>query len=160
MGAPYGKICSKVEDAFEGVITALVGLELSGVQILKGFQGTATKTVPRIHIVASSATAEMFGDLFTGNWTVEVTVALISQYKDTTRSTRENMSSSLFDMLLRQDIEDLLNNRGGVQDFHAYGGAQGAGMGYAPQQILREPLDHGFIETLTGTLYCRPSTGE
>ena len=160
MAAPYGKICSKVEDAFEGVISALVGLELTGVQIVKGFQGTATLTMPRLHIVASSANAEMYGDLFTGNWVVEVTVALVSQYKDTTRESRENMSSALFDMLLRSDIEDQLNNRGGVVDFHAYGGAQGAGMGYAPQQILREPLDHGFIETLTGTLRCRPSTGE
>jgi len=160
MGAPYGKICSKVEDAFEGVITNLVGTELSDVQVVKGFQGTATLTVPRIHIVASSATAEMFGDLFTGNWVVEVTVALVSQYKDTTRAARENMSAALFDMLLRQDIEELLNNRSGVQDFHAYGGAQGAGMGYSPQQIQREPLDHGYMETLTGTLYCRPSTGE
>ena len=160
MGAPYGKICSKVEDAFEGVISALVGTELSGVQIVKGFQGAVKLDVPRIHIIASSATAEQFADLFTGNWTVEVTVALVSHYSDETRAVREGKSAALFDMLLRQDIEDLLNNRGGVSDFHAYGGDQGAGMGYMPQQILREPIEHGFIETLTGTLRCRPSTGE
>ena len=160
MGAPYGKICSKVEDAFAGVIEALAGTELSGVTIFKGFQGDTRLTVPRIHVVASSATAEMFGDLFTGNWTVEVTVALVTHYKDESRATRENRSAALFDMLLRQDIEEQLNNRGGVTDFHAYGGDQGAGMGYMPQQIQREPLDHSYMETLTGTLYCRPSTGE
>jgi len=158
MGAPYGKICSKVEDAFEGVINALIGSELSGVTIFKGFQGAAELTVPRIHIVASSATAEVIGDLFTGNWRVEVTVALVSQYQDTDRDTRESMSAALFDMLLRQDIEHQLNNRGGVQDFAAFGGEQGEGEGYMPQQITREPLDHGFIETLTGTLYCMPRT--
>ena len=158
MGAPYGKICSKVEDAFGGVIAALQGVNTGGVQLVKGFQGDTVLTVPRIHVICDSAAAEVIGDHFTGNWTVDVAIALVTQYKDTARAARETMSAELFDMVLRNDIEDKLNNQGGAVDFHAYGGAEGEGEGFIPTSIMRDPVDHSFVEMLTGTLYCRPSS--
>jgi len=159
MGSPFGKICSKTEDAFGSLIESMQGVKTNGVQVVKGFQGTTTLTVPRIEVRCPKASAEpeTYGDTFTGNWVCDVVIVMVTNYKDTTRDDRENLSGELFDMILQSNVEGKLNNQS-VPDFHAYGGEEGEGEGFMPMAIMRDPAEHNFVEMLTGTLRCRPQS--
>jgi len=157
MGAPYGKIRTKAEDAFEAVIEALAGPNLTGVAIFKSFQGSASLVVPRIQILCPRAEAKMMGDLFTGNYVCDMVLSVVTHYKDHTRDQREDMMAELADMVLRQDIEDRLNNTD-VPDFKVFGGDEGAGNGVTVQEVTGEPVDKSFVDSLLIQVYCKPQS--
>jgi len=156
MGAPYGNIEEKVEDAFKAVIEAQFADNLAGVQFVTGFSAVE-KTVPRVEVYCPRAVPEYEGDIFLGNWRVEVAVVVVTNYGDTSRDERKGMAGELFDAILDSEFIGWLNIAA-VPDFHAYGGVEGEGEGFTPVEVTREPVDHSFVRALMGTLYCRPST--
>ena len=159
MGAPWNNINRKTEDAFKAVIQAQFAQHLSGLQVVTGHEFAELES-ERIEIRCPTAEPETYADRFTGNWRVTVAIALVTNMEDKTRTNRKDMTGELFDAILDDELISWLNNQSGVPDFHAFGGNEGQGEGFELQSVSSDALDHSFIEVLTGTLYCKPSTGE
>lgn len=154
---PYSQVDRKVEDAVKSLIDEFAGENLDGATTYAGADATEM-TIPRVQIVATQATPEVQEDYITGNWTVEVTVALVTNYADTSRADRAAAAGELFDIFFRTDLIAQLNSRP-VADLTFYGGAQGAGEAFVPTSITTETIDHNYINAMTCTFYVRPSAG-
>ena len=160
MAPPYGDVCRKAEDALAAIVRAYVDAHLSDVQVVTGTQGITETAVPRVWLLATSAEPENIEDLiFTGNWFVNLQVAVVTNYVDDTRATRELRAAELFDIILQPDLAELINNEADVTDFHAYGRGQNQlQRGMVVGSVDRSTDGNRFIETLSVQLYCRPST--
>lgn len=155
----YSQIKRKCEDAFASVISDRRGTYLSGVSIVKGMSGEEFPKKTYIHCVCLSADPEVFesGDI-TGNWFCDMAVGIVSFYtKD--RNTRANQESAVFDILMRSDLVNMLN-QADVEGFHAIGDAPGKkGQTWMPGAVETQQILGGdFGEFMTGRLYCRPTT--
>lgn len=153
--AGYSQIKTKVEAAFDALIATTTGLE--SVTIYRRHSGTDVKG-RRIEVICETATPEIEGDLYTGNWTCEVSIALYD-HVTVDYATRTAFENLLFDALMQDDVVATLN-ASGVSDFTVYGGSAGAGngAGWMPGPVRSEIGEGGVLrEIMTGTLYCRPS---
>jgi len=159
MAHPYSQIKRKVEDAFAELISDRQDDNLAGVVIFKGLSYVTELTAPRVEVLADVAAPEIIGEKVTGNYRVQVRIALVQNYKDEIRASRALKDSELFDILYLQDIEIQLNNTD-VPDFHAYGGDIGEGEGWEPGQVTTLIDGHEVKEELVGVIYCRPSSLE
>jgi hypothetical protein len=147
----------KAEDACESIVRRYLSDNLNGFKIYKGFDGSELAR-NRIHIVCDRATPEQMADTPTGNWFCHMRFAVVTNYEDKTRTQRENAAGELFDMFLDQEsLATLMNNLTDVPDFYVYGGKQGEGDSFAPEEISSATMGHEYIKTLSGVLYCRPS---
>ena len=157
MAEVYHQIKRKAEDAFSVVISAHASTYNTSTTVFKGMSQTELST-PRIEVICERATPEVLTDIPTGNWFCEMRVSIVGHYADKTRAERVLMECEVFDVLMRDDLITLLNNAD-VDDFHVYGGGEGAGEGWMPGPIETGMLGTGEIaESMSGTLYCRPST--
>jgi hypothetical protein len=125
MARQYTAIKRKTEDAIESLINKFKGTSLSGVTFYKGFDFTNALNTPRLEIVCSKAEPEIVGDEVTGNWTCEVSVAITSNYKDTSRSVHEKRIGVVEDVFMRPDVPELVNNLSTIQNYTIFGGIYG-----------------------------------
>ena len=155
--AAYSQVKRKAEDGFEAIITNLQGAALSGVPIYKGMD-VEELTGTRIEILCERALPEVLSDTITGNYRCEVEIRLVAHYKDKTRAQRTAMEDELFDICMRDDIADQINNAG-ILDFWVYGGGgPGAGESWEPEAVESGVLGTGVrAESISGVLYCRPA---
>jgi len=160
MGAPFNRICGKLEEALEDVLLAEKDVNLSGVQIVTGFTGDVKLTIPRVHILCPRAEPELIEEvIFTGNWWVDFEITVFTSYKDDSRATQGKRAAELFDVILQPDLPVKMNNLGEVEDFHAYGTGQNqTEPGLIPLEIIRDTIDSAYFEQLSGKQYCRPRT--
>lgn len=154
----YSQIKRKAEDAFASVIEERRSTHLSGLDIVLGLGGVKLPETTYIQVTCPKADPETFpGGQVTGNYHCEMEIGLVSFYT-TDRDTRADQESELFDIMMREDIIDLLN-QSGVSNFFAIGAEPGTTMNdWVPGQFETLPTMRGdFGEFMTGTLYCRPS---
>lgn len=119
MGAPYHKAMRKIEDAVEAVIKSLRDTFLSGVTFFKGVSGSEL-SVPRVEVVANEADPEHFGEHYTGNFRVTLTIAVVEDKGDAARATLAEHCGAVEDAIMRDDFEELANNASGVTDFKMF----------------------------------------
>jgi len=154
----YGQIDRKAEDAFAGFIDVRRGTLLADIQIVKGFD-VLEKATERIEIVCARCRMDLADevDFNIGNYFCDIDIAYVRHYKSA-RTASEQKKGKLFDLLLRDDIVEQLNNAG-VRNFHALGGVIGEGPSWQVNQIENQILVGDEVQsTLSGTLYCQPST--
>lgn len=102
-------ICRKTEVILESYLTALVQASIPSIQVLRRFDPT-TQTQPVLKIVASRATFEGADwEYQTGNAIVDVTITLLSNYKDTDAEAHDECMGVVIDNLLASDITAQLN---------------------------------------------------
>jgi len=154
MAAPFHFIKRKVEDGFAAVLTFLAGSNLSGVALVKGLAGSALST-PRVEIIAHTATPEIIGDTVTGNWMVELTVNVITEYSDTTRAVHASNCGYVEDVIMRDDIPSQINTTGEVTDFTVFNGAMGWLPGASTDLVNG---DDEYMSQYDVTVYCAPTT--
>jgi len=148
MTAPNHSIKRKSEDAVAGIINSLKPSgTLTGVTAFKGFSGSDL-SVPRYEVVAAEAEAEVFGVTITGNWTVTIRVAMISNANDDARSTHQANAATIEDVLMRDDVVSQLNSQS-IGDFTAFLWHPDSGT---------DTVDGDTFKTeISGTLYAMPS---
>ena len=154
----YSQVKRKAEDAFGSVIEARRGTYLSGVSVVKGLSGEELPTGGYIQVLCEKADPEVFGGgQVTGNWYCDMVIGMVGHYI-TARDTRSNQESELFDILMRDDLINLLN-QSSVSNFYAIGASAGTTANdWVPGAVeTRQILGSDFGEFMTGRLYCRPS---
>ena len=125
MARQYTAIKRKTEDAVEALINKFKGTKLSGVTFYKGFDFSQELKTPRLEILAPKAVPEVIADTVTGNWTVDLTVSIVSYYKDTNRATHEKRIGVIEDIFMRPDVADLINNLSSVTNYTVFSGVYG-----------------------------------
>lgn len=158
MSAPFNQIKRKIEDGCKLLIQARARADLKALPIFVGKDSTEL-TSPRIEIYAAIATAEVFADTVTGNWMVEIAISMVTNYKDTSREVRTLLEAEMIDIFLDDEFVKTINTIDGPE-FTIHGGDGGAGEGIGFDEPVIESFvngEHEHMETLTGTIYCRPS---
>ena len=120
--APYSYIKRKCEDAVELLLNLLCANELAGVAIFKGNSNTEL-TTPRVEVVAHTATPEIIGNTVTGNWHVNLTIALFDHWADAVRDVHSQRLGAIEDMVMRNDLKTQLASSS--IDFTLFGGVEG-----------------------------------
>jgi len=125
MARQYTAIKRKTEDAIEALINKFKGTKLSGVTFYKGFDFTKALNTPRLEIVCAKATPEVLADEVTGNWECECTAAIVTNYKDTSRSAHEKYIGCIEDIFMRPDVPELINNLTTITEYTVFSGVYG-----------------------------------
>lgn len=125
MARQYTAIKRKTEDAIEALINKFKGAKLNGVTFYKGFDFTQELKTPRLEILATKATPEVIADTVTGNWMVELSVSIVSYYKDTARNAHEKRIGVVEDIFMRPDVPDLVNNLSTITNYTIFNGVYG-----------------------------------
>lgn len=148
MSTFYHSINFKVEDAFEGIIKALRGSELSSVTFFKG--GSADDVVcDRIEITCD-ATPEIIGATVTGNFDCHVSVAVITNPGDNTRDEHKRRVAVVGDILFRDDVlTQIAALNPAIADLTV--------QQWLPGPISGAPIGGEYATTFTGELRCWPS---
>lgn len=148
MSTFYHSVNFKVEDAFEGIIKALRGSELANVTFYKG--GSADDVVcDRIEITCD-ADPEIIGSTVTGNYTCQVSIAVITNPADNTRAEHQRRVSVVGDILFRDDVlEQIAALNPAVADFTV--------QQWLPSRVSGAPIGGEYATTFTGELRCWPS---
>lgn len=148
MSTFFHAVTFKVEDAFEGIIKALMGSELSAVTFYKG--GSADDVVcDRIEITCD-ADPEIIGSTVTGNFTCRVSVAVITNPGDNTRAEHQRRVAVVGDILFRDDVlEQIAALNPAVENLTV--------QQWLPGPISGLPIGGEYATTFTGELRCWPS---
>jgi len=148
MSTFYHNILGKVEDAFEGIIKALRGSELSTVTFYKG--GSADDVVcDRIEITCD-ADPEIVGATVTGNYTCQVSIAVITNPGDNTRAEHQRRVAVVGDILFRDDVlAQIAALNPAVADLTV--------QQWFPGRVSGAPIGGEYATTFTGELRCWPS---
>lgn len=148
MSVFYHNIIGKVEDAFEGIIEALRGSELSAVTFYKG--GSVDDVVcDRIEITCD-ADPEIIGETVTGNYTCQVSVAVITNPGDNTRAEHQKRVAVVGDILFRDDVlTQIAALNPAVADLTV--------QQWLPGRVSGSPIGGEYATTFTGELRCWPS---
>jgi hypothetical protein len=148
MSTQYHSILAKVEDAFEGLIKALRGSELSTVTFYKG--GSPDDVIcDRIEITCD-ADPEIIGVTVTGNFTCRVSVAVITNPGDNTRAEHVKRVGVVGDILFRDDVlEQIAALSPAVENLTV--------QQWFPGLISGAPIGGEYATTFTGELRCWPS---
>lgn len=162
MSAPYHRAKRKTEDAVELVLQRLGGAALasSAVAYSKGFGRTAL-TVPRIEIIAAQADPEEFEGLYTGNFLVDLSIAVVSHCDDETRAQHDALCGAVEDVIFNAQIEAALNACS-VADYTVFENGQGdqggeARSGWFPGQSQDLVSESEMMSRYAVKVYCRPS---
>ena len=153
----HNKLPSKIEDGYIEMINARKSQYLVGVTGYAGFESSELDT-PRYHVIVERMEPEIIEEnIVTGNWRVELTIAIVTHYKDESREQRSNRAGELFDIVLNPLSLEEINNI--LMDAHIYGGAQGQlGQDITPIDVTRTVEEHLFVETVRLELYARAAT--
>jgi hypothetical protein len=155
MGAPYHTVMKKAESAVLDLITRLdTGNDLDALQTALGFQVVELQK-SRIEIFAVRATPESVGQMpdgsmFTGNFEVEIVVAVVANKGDTNRTQIGNWCGYVEDILMRNDVEEQIA-MGDVQDFTIFK------PGWRPGDCRRMVSASELRQEYDITIYCKPS---
>ena len=153
MGAPYSFIMRKTEDVLEAVVNKKKAQLLTSVTIVKSFSDDALN-VPRLEIEAFSATPEVIGSEVTGNWLVEVRLAVVSHYKSHTRAQHKKWTGAVEDIIMIDDMATIVNNLSTVNDFTLFSGP----MGWMPLAGTDTTNGVEMRSERNARAYCAPST--
>lgn len=149
---PFTHIKRKTEDALENVVDDLAGTGFTNVTFYKGFSLSELLT-PRVQFLSETATPERIGETNTGNFVVDVIMAVVSNKADHTRGQHATWCGLIEDIIMRDDMENLLNTIGDTNDFFAF--TPGWIPGSSTDSIEN---DTEIVTSYAATLYCRPST--
>jgi len=156
MARQYTAIKRKAEDAIEKLINKFKGSNLTGVTFYKGFDFSQELKTPRLEIIVSKATPEIVGPEVTGNWILELSVSIVSYYKDTTRAVHEKRIGTIEDIFMRPDVAELVNNISSVTNFTIFKGVYG----WQPGDGTDLTDGKEFKSMYEVTLKCAPRTFE
>lgn len=155
VSAPYTYIKRKTEDAVASLITRLAETQLTGMTIAKGLSCDSL-TGDRIEVVCAEAEPEIIGATVTGNWTVQLRLAVVSNGHDTTRATHMARSGELEDIVMRDDVAEQVNNLQDISDYRMFDGTAGWLPGSGEDRV-----DGDEMRTeINVTVYCCPWTEE
>ena len=152
MAKQYTAIKRKTEDAIEALINKFKGSNLNCVTFYKGFDFSEELKTPRLEIVAAKAVPEIVGPEVTGNWTVDLSVTIVSYYKDTTRTVHELRIGVIEDVFMRPDVAELVNNLSSVNNFTVFSGVHG----WRPGNGLDTTDGKEFKSMYDVTIKCAP----
>lgn len=113
MAAPFGQILFKAEDA---VATRISTATLPGSPVIHKGGGTGDEILPKIIVVAESATERE--PRFNRNYSVTVGVHIVTSADDATRSDRIALAGAVADILSTDDLASDLS--GDVVDFKVF----------------------------------------
>ncbi len=150
MGTPFSTVMEKTEDAIEQLINDLKGESLSSYRIYKGFSLDELET-NRIEILALDADPEKYGETYTGNFNVNVTLAVFSHGDDATRASHRLNCGFVEDIIMRDDIEDQINNQIDLQDYTIF--TPGWKPGLARRLTNGKEIENVYLVQV----YCMPS---
>ncbi len=148
MSTFYHSINFKVEDAIEGLINKLKSTNLAGTTIFK--QGAPEDIAcDRIEITCD-AEAEVVGATVTGNYTCDVSVAVITHPGDTTRANHVTRVAVVGDILFRDDVlAQIAAITPAISDFTP--------IQWFPRRVDSSTVGGEYVTTFRGEMYCKPS---
>lgn len=105
----------RTEDAWEALFNQRRGPYLSTWTVYKG-HGRTEMSGPRLEMVAAGAEPYEYAEGITNMMWIDMTVAIVSHYKDETRTQHDQAEGVLWDMWYANNIPALMNDLLTIQD--------------------------------------------